>query len=372
MWIKDLLADAFRNLRIPQAELSPGINVLYGDNAQGKTNFLEAVYFCALGRPLRGENYKELIPIGTQAAHVRAVFNGGSEFTVDAYIQQQGSKCVKSLSVDRVPVKNTRELFGKVPVVSFSPEDLRLIKAGPAERRRFMDIEVCQLSPVYYRDLREYYRALRQRNHLLKQLQKDKSEIESLSVWDEQLVRYGLRIMKTRNAFVARISELADGIHSEITQGKEALTLEYKPDIAASPSNERELPTPAFYGAVLDKYRQRDITLGSTSAGIHRDDVSFAVKGISARSFGSQGQQRTAALSVKLAEIELMKGRTYTSPILLLDDVFSELDGQRQQFLLTQIKDVQTLLTCTGLEDVLSKVKSEHRIIRIRNGEIIQ
>jgi DNA replication and repair protein RecF len=365
MWIRHLMADAFRNLRISQAELLPGINILYGDNAQGKTNFLEAVYFCALGRPLRAEHCRELIPIGAQAAYAKAVFcrtNDRDMITVDAHISQQGGKYVKSLSIDRVPVKNTRELFGRVPVVSFSPEDLRLIKAGPAERRRFMDIEICQLSPVYYKDLREYYRALKQRNHLLKTLQRDKSQIDSLSVWDAQLVQHGLRIMKTRASFTVKISELAREIHSEITQGKEILNLEYKPGIN----------DPKAYTAVLDKHQQRDILLGSTSAGVHRDDIHFIIKGISARSFGSQGQQRTAALSVKLAEIELMRTRTGTPPILLLDDVFSELDGHRQRFLLSQIKDVQTLLTCTGTEGVaaLGKGLKEHQIICIKNGQI--
>jgi DNA replication and repair protein RecF len=362
MIIRHLTAETFRNLHIPQAELSPGINILYGDNAQGKTNFLEAVYFCALGRPLRGEHCRELIPFGTQNAHAKANFcrehSAPSGFTVNAFIQQQGGKCVKSLSVDRVPIKNTRELFGRVPVVSFSPEDLRLIKAGPTERRRFMDIEICQLSPVYYQELREYYRALRQRNHLLKILQKDKSQIDSLEAWDTQLVQHGQRIIKTRASFITKISEIASEIHGSITQKKERLSLEYRPGIT----------DPNQYAAMLDKLRQRDIILGSTSAGIHRDDIHFTLKGISARSFGSQGQQRTAALSVKLAEIELMRSRMGTPPILLLDDVFSELDGHRQRFLLEQIKDVQTLLTCTGLE--LTKGIHGNHVINIKNGGI--
>jgi DNA replication and repair protein RecF len=363
VWINHLCADAFRNLRIPLAELSPGINILYGDNAQGKTNLLEAVYFCALGRPLRGEHCRELIPIKTTFARASALFNkeNGGSFTVETLIQQQGNKYIKSINVNRVPVKNTKELFGRVPVVSFSPEDMRLIKAGPAERRRFMDIEICQLSPVYYRDLREYYRTLKQRNHLLKILQKDKSQLDSLSVWDEQLFQNGLRITKTRNTFVEKISEIAKEIHSEITQGTEDLSLEYRPDI----------PDTALYIKTLEKYQTRDIALGSTSSGIHRDDVHFTVKGISARSYGSQGQQRTAALSVKMAEIELMRNKTGTPPILLLDDVFSELDNHRQRFLLSQIKNVQTLLTCTGLEDVLAKIKEKNRVIHIKNGEII-
>ncbi|MCL2204566.1 MAG: DNA replication/repair protein RecF [Defluviitaleaceae bacterium] len=356
MHIRHLTAENFRNLQISLAELSPGINILYGDNAQGKTNFLEAVYFCALGRPLRADHCRELIPIGGQTAQARAVF---SHFTIHAHVEQNRSKCVKSISLDRVPIKNTRELFGRVPIVSFSPEDLRLIKAGPAERRRFMDIEICQLSPVYYQELREYHRALRQRNHLLKTLQKEKNQLDSLCVWDAQLVQHGLKVMRTREKFVDRISSIARAIHGEITQGKEKLTLEYKPGVS----------DPESFATALDKHRQRDITLGSTSVGAHRDDVLFTLQGISARSFGSQGQQRTAALSVKLAEIELMGSRTGTSPILLLDDVFSELDAGRQAFLLSQVQDVQTLLTCTGLE--LTKGIKEHRIIHIKNGKIM-
>jgi DNA replication and repair protein RecF len=364
MWVRQFSADSFRNLRVPLAELSPGINILCGDNAQGKTNVLEALYFCALGRPLRADHCRELIPIGTQSAGARAVFCRDGEvnagITVDAYIQQQGNKYVKSLSVDRVPIRNTRELFGRMPVVSFSPEDLRLIKAGPSERRRFMDIEICQLSPVYYQDLRGYYRALRQRNHLLKALQKDRGQLDSLSAWDAQLVQHGLRIMRTREAFVARISALAQEIHSHITRGKETLALTYRPGITL----------PEEYAATLDKHQQRDIALGSTSAGIHKDDAHFTVRGVSARSFGSQGQQRTAALSVKLAEIELMRQRTGTNPLLLLDDVFSELDTHRQKFLLSRVRDTQVLITCTGIEDVLSRNIGECRIMYVKNGKI--
>jgi DNA replication and repair protein RecF len=368
MWVRLLTADSFRNLRLPIAELSPGINVLCGDNAQGKTNFLEAVYFCALGRPLRADHCRELIPLGTQeavSAKAKAVFHRDGEnkagVTVSTHISLQSGKYVKSITLDRVPIKNTRELFGKFPVVSFSPEDLRLVKAGPAERRRFMDIEICQLSPVYYQDLREYYRAMRQRNHLLKILQKDRKQLDSLGAWDGQLVKHGLRVMRTRASFIAKISDLAREIHAHITRGAETLALTYKPGIPSAKPND-----PQEYAAALDKHQARDIALGSTGMGVHRDDVHFAVRGVSARSFGSQGQQRTAALSVKLAEIELMRQRTGTLPILLLDDVFSELDAHRQRFLLDKVKGLQVLLTCTGIEDVPAE-----RIIRIKNGEII-
>lgn len=390
-----LQAEAFRNLRIPRAELSPGINILYGDNAQGKTNFLEAVYFCALGRALRADNSRELIPIGgAETAHARAEFltqnreaivpylaqnheaivpydeqnheaiepyaSPPSSFTVDAKITQHGGKCMKSISIDRVPIKNTRELFGKVPIVSFAPEDLRLVKAGPAERRRFMDIGICQFSPVYYGELRVYHRALRQRNHLLKIVQKDRTQAEALSVWDAQLVEHGVRILRIRLTFIEKISALAGAIHKEITRNKESLLLEYRPGIADAQS----------FTAALERNRKRDILQGTTSTGIHRDDIQFTVRGISARTFGSQGQTRTAVLSVKLAEIVLLRERMGKTPILLLDDVFSELDANRAGFLLEQVKDVQTLLTCTGIEGVLEKINGDMRLLRVKEGKI--
>jgi DNA replication and repair protein RecF len=222
----------------------------------------------------------------------------------------------------------------------FSPEDLRLIKAGPSERRRFMDMEICQLSPIYYSDLREYHRALKQRNVLLKILQKDKSQRESLSIWDQQLNAHGLRIIKARKAFVKNINSTASGIHKNITQGDEKLQLVYKPGIESE-----------VFAKTLEKSHDRDILRGTTSEGIHTDDIEFTINDMSVRHFGSQGQQRTAALSAKLAEIELIKQGTGETPILLLDDVLSELDKHRQKFLLEQIKNLQTIVTCTGIED---------------------
>ena len=363
MWVRLLEAGAFRNLTFPQITLSPGINILYGDNAQGKTNCLEAVYFCALGRTLRAEHCRELIPFNATHAQTSAEFCRDGEntgFTIEAKVTQQSNKYMKSLMINRVPINNTRELFGRIPIVSFSPEDLRLIKAGPSERRRFMDIEICQLSPVYYQDLRTYHRTLRQRNHLLKTIQKDKSQADALPIWDEQLTLYGTKIMKTRAAFITKIAQLATEIHQEITQDKETLQLQYKPAI----------PDINNYQATLLKNHQRDITMGITQAGIHRDDILFQVHGLNARAYASQGQQRTAALSLKLAEIRLMYEKTGTLPILLLDDVFSELDHKRQQFLLHQIKNAQTLLTCTGLDDVASKIPDAGKIIEIKDGKV--
>jgi len=362
MWVRRISVDGFRNLSLSDVPLAKGINILYGDNAQGKTNILEAMYFCAIGRSPRADNNRELVRFGMEEAHVQIdVDRDDYDFVIDAHVKISGNKSIKTISIDRNVIKNTRELFGRLMVVLFSPEDLRLIKAGPAERRRFMDMEICQLSPVYYSDLRDYYRGLKQRNQLLKTLRRDRSQIDSLPIWDEQLNINGCRIMRTRAAFVSKVSGIARKIHSHITDGKEELTLTYQPNIE----------DPENYFIQMQKSHERDISSGTTSMGIHKDDVLFTINDIPARSFGSQGQQRTAALSAKLAEIEIMRSGAKSAPILLLDDVLSELDGSRQKFLLTQITDLQTIITCTGLEDVLAKNVAEANVMQVRSGEII-
>lgn len=356
MHIKKVLATGFRNLNIEaECSLAPGVNIIFGDNAQGKTNFLEAVYFCAFGRSFRARADSEIIAWDGTAAQIRLeTERAGITSTLDARLETSGKKTAKYISIDFLPVKHMKDLFGRLLVVMFSPEDLRLIKAGPAERRRFMDMEICQLSPVYYNDLREYHRALKQRNALLKILQKDRSQAESLSVWDEQLVNFGTRVIKTRATFVKKISEIAAEIHENITQG-EALTLEYKPALA-----------PDVFASALENARERDILRGTTCEGIHTDDIEFSINKISARHFGSQGQQRTAALSAKLAEIEIIRQSTGETPVLLLDDVLSELDKKRQKFLLKQIENLQTIITATGTE----KFSKSSFLLKMKDGEV--
>ena len=363
MWISNISVSDFRNLDITHQELSQGVNILYGMNAQGKTSFLEAVYFCAFGRSLRAGSDKDLVRFHQTDAHVRVDINrDGYISALDAHIERIGTKSKKGLAVNHVPIRHMKDLFGRLLVVMFSPEDLRLIKAGPYERRRFMDMEICQLSPVYYSDLKEYYRALKQRNALLKSLQKDKSSglQDSLSIWDEQLANYGQRIMKLRLSFVKKINDIAREIHFNITQGTENLALTYEPSVANAET----------YLESLSKSHARDMAQSTTGLGVHKDDIHFTINNISARFFGSQGQQRTAALSAKLAEIEIIKQSTKETPVLLLDDVLSELDGSRQQFLLEQIKNLQTLITCTGLEDILL-TKKDHKIMKMVEGQIV-
>ena len=357
MFITSVGVRGYRNLSVLRQELSPGINILHGDNAQGKTNFLEAVYYCAFGRSLRTRNDGELIKWGENSTIISVeMIKNGIDYRLDVHLESRGKKTLKAISLDNVPISHMKNLFGRLLVVMFSPEDLKLIKAGPSERRRFVDMELCQLSPVYYNDLKEYHRVLRQRNAFLRILQKNRSQIDSVSVWDDQLDRLGKRISKVRGGFVSKLSQVAGDIHTRITGCRERLVIVYKP---------------AFADIInLEKNRERDIAVGYTKDGVHGDDIEFVINDKPAKNFGSQGQQRTAAISAKLAQISIIEENTGNYPILLLDDVLSELDGQRQEFLFESIKNLQTIITCTGVEDVLSKSNHECKILKVENGNI--
>ena len=359
MWVKELSLENFRNFENLRAELSPGVNIVYGDNANGKTNFIEAVYFCATGRSQRASNGRELVRFGQLEAHMQVIIEDGKCRSIDAHLFRDGKK--KGIAIDHIPIKKLNQLFGMLLVVIFTPEDLRIIKAGPVERRTFMDMELCQLSNVYYHALRQYHHALKQRNNLLKTIAKSKSSelMDTLFIWDAPLCEYGLKIMEYRAAFIEQTGRIAGEIHSNMTGMGEELTLTYRPQVA----------DPSQYEERLKRNTTRDIALGSTSVGVHKDDIGFAINGNDTRIYGSQGQQRTAALSAKLAAIEAIKTRTGRMPVLLLDDVLSELDEKRQGFLLKHIQGLQTILTCTGVEDVLKRAEAG-RVLRMENGEL--
>ena len=356
MLITRLSASNFRNLLIENIDFSPGLNILHGKNAQGKTNILETIYFSAFGRALKGKSDNELVRWDEKETIIRIeTCRSSQKYITDVYIEKHGKKAAKHFSVDKLPVKHLKDLFGKLLIVMFGPEDLRLIKNGPAERRRFMDMEICQLSPVYYNDIKEYHRILRHRNALLKNLQKDRSNVDTLFAWDEQLVHYARRISGTRRNFVEKINMVAKEIYKCIAGGEE-INLVYKPSLISSES--------------LKKNRERDIFRGATSEGIHADEIEFNICGRDARNFASQGQQRSAALSAKLAEISLIKEATGDYPILLLDDVLSELDSYRQEFLLSYVTAQQTILTATGVNELVKKVSGNYNIMQVVEGRV--
>lgn len=359
MYIKDLSVMNFRNLKDMTVDLSEGINIFYGDNAQGKTNLLEAVYICSTGRSQRTRTESQLIKFGYDESHIRTfVIRQNTSDRIDIHIKRNERKGV---AVNGLPVRKMSEFFGTLTAVIFSPEDLRLVKGGPAERRRFMDLELCQLSRVYCHDLQNYYKVLKQRNNLLKTSYRDDSLYDTLDVWDMQLSLYGEKIISARNNFALKLNDISKNIHSEITDKREELAVEYRPNSEEGTLEER-----------IKSHRQKDLALGSTSCGPHKDDMAFFIDGNDTKSYGSQGQQRTASLSAKMAEIELIREETGEDPILLLDDVLSELDENRQYFLMENIGKLQTFITCTGVEDSISKYIKESTMYNVKNGDFIR
>ena len=345
MNVEKISVKNFRNLDTTTVELSKGINIFYGNNAQGKTNFLESIYLCATGRSQRAHLDREFINFKETESYIQMYVNDNE--IVDKISMHIRKDFKKGIAVNGIPLKKLGDLFGKLLVVIFSPEDLQIVKSGPSERRKFMDTELCQLSKIYYYELLSYYKILKQRNNLLKNIQKDKSLQESLFVWDEQLVSHGSKIIALRTDFVKKVGKISNKIYSKITNNKEMFNFQYKPNVIIED----------FY-TKLNKNIERDIYLGSTSVGIHKDDVFMTIDGLDVRNYASQGQQRSVSLSLKLAEIELIKEVTNKTPVLLLDDVLSELDENRQKFLLDFLENIQTIITCTGVEDILKKIKN--------------
>lgn len=351
------LAD-YRNYEALTLEFDSGINILYGDNAQGKTNILEAVYMAATTKSHRSSKDKDIISFSAQEAHIRTyVEKEGVTTRVDMHLRKTGTK---GIAIDGQKIKKAADLLGLCNVVFFSPEDLGIIKNGPSERRRFVDMELCQLDPVYLYNLNNYNKIINQRNKLLKDMYMNPELKSMLSVWDMQLVAYGNKIIERRKEFVAQLNEIIYDIHKNLSGHKEELVIQYEPDVTLDQ-----------FEMELFQSMDRDIKLKMTSVGPHRDDFAFMINGIDARKFGSQGQQRTAALSLKLAEIELVKKITGDTPILLLDDVLSELDSNRQKLLLNSIGNIQTIITCTGLEEFVNNQFQVNRVYRVTNGTVV-
>ncbi len=358
MKILSLELQNYRNYRELHLELSPGINLLYGDNAQGKTNALEAICLCATSKSHRGTKDRELIRFGEEEAHIKVmVEKRGVPCRVDVHLKKNRAK---GIAVNGLPLRRTAELFGILHVVFFSPEDLSIIKDSPAERRRFLDMELCQLDRIYAHNLISYNKVITQRNKLLKDLDDHPDLRDTLDIWDEQLASYGIPLIQSRKNFIRDLDQLVKEIHLSLSGGKEEAELSYAPNVEAE-----ELRR------VLARERARDLKVRTSLTGPHRDDMIFIVNGVDVRRFGSQGQQRTAALSLKLAEIEIVKKVIKDTPILLLDDVLSELDGSRQKQLLQRISHIQTVITCTGLDDFVQHCFQIDKVFHIEDGRVI-
>ena len=357
MIIQSLELENFRNYGTLSVHFDSRTNILYGEQAQGKTNILEAVYLSATTKSHKGSKDKDLINFASEEAHIRTyVVKDGLENRVDMHLRKNKSK---GIAINGQKIKKAADLLGLLNVVFFSPEDLSIIKNGPSERRRFVDMELCQLDSVYLHNLNHYNKIVNQRNRLLKDLYAKPGLKDTLFLWDSQLVAFGQKIIERRNTFISQLNEIIYGLHLKLTGGKEELQIVYEPDVLALDFEEK-----------LQKCQERDIRLKQTSIGPHRDDFSFAVGTVDIRKFGSQGQQRTAALSLKLAEIELVKKMTKDVPLLLLDDVLSELDSNRQNYLLNSIGELQTIITCTGLEEFVNNRFEINKVFKVSDGVI--
>lgn len=341
MIIKRLDLMNFRNYEILSLEPGPGTNILYGDNAQGKTNVLESIYMCSTARSHRASRDRELIRFDAEESHIKMLVDKhGSEYRIDMHLKKSKPK---GIAVNGIPIRKVSELFGIVNIIFFSPEDLNLVKKGPSERRRFIDSELCQLDKVYTKHLMNYNKVLAERNQLLKDMAFTPGLSDTLSVWDGQLANYGEAVMSDRAGFVGQLNQVIQELHQTLTGGKEQIEIVYEPDVTSG-SFEKE----------LQRSMERDMRQHVTCRGPHRDDICFLVNGIDIRRYGSQGQQRTAALSLKLSEIQLVRRLIHDTPVLLLDDVLSELDSSRQTQLLATIKETQTFITCTGLDEFVN------------------
>ena len=356
MIIKSLELADYRNYEELVIHFDRGTNILIGDNAQGKTNILEAIYVAATTKSHKGSKDAEMIHFEREEGHIRLILEkNGVSTRIDMHLRKNKSK---GIAVDGNKLKKAADLLGLCNVVLFSPEDLSIIKDGPSERRRFVDMELCQLDSFYLYNLNNYNKIVNQRNKLLKDMIMNSSLQETLSIWDMQLVSFGSKMIERRILFVEQLNEIIYEIHRKLTGGREEIRIVYEPNVSME-DFERKLKTS----------QMRDIKAKITSVGPHRDDFCFMVDGIDIRKYGSQGQQRTAALSLKLAEIELVKKITGDTPILLLDDVLSELDCKRQNQLLGSIGEIQTIITCTGMEEFVNNRFEIDRIFKVCEGK---
>lgn len=337
MYIKSIKLNNFRNHEEKYFELSTGTNVFYGDNAQGKTNILESIYFCSLGKSFRTKKDSELVMKDKEVAALEMAFNKNDrDKIISAVITNKNKKQIK---INDIKVTKISELLGNILIVLFSPEDIEIIKGDPSSRRKFFDMLISQLKPSYMYSLQQYHKILEQRNNLLKKGMFKDISLE-LDIWDDQLVKLNLEITKIRAEIVEIIEPIFKRYVLEFSKGKESMSIKYKTQIDSEIKNN------------LVNKRKKDIERGFTSIGIHRDDYLFEIDGQPLENFGSQGQMKTAVLSLKLAQKEVIEEKLSEKPIMLLDDVMSELDKNRREYILTQIKDCQIIITCTDIENV--------------------
>ena len=360
MYIKRLQMLNYRNYKSLNITLGKNVNVFMGDNAQGKTNILEAIYYCAFAKSHRTSKDRELINWNSDSAYVSLLVGQDRlDKNIDINILKDGKKAIK---INKIKVSKIGELFGNFNVVMFSPEDLKIIKDSPGVRRKFIDMELCQLNSKYYYNLVQYNKVLNERNVVLKNRKLD-SEI--LDIYDIQLANFGYHIIIERLKYINKLNFYGKDIHKDISSGKENVEFKYISTIKDLEDIEN-----SFY-ELLRRNRKKDIEKGTTSIGPHRDDFIVLINDVDTKSFGSQGQQRSAVLTIKFSSLKIIKEMTSEYPVLLLDDVLSELDFNRKRYILSTIGEIQTIITCTGIEDLTNYLDNSSRVFKVKEGEIL-
>lgn len=359
MKINTLELKNFRNYTSQKISFGENLNVLVGKNAQGKTNVLEAIFFAVIGKSFKVNKEKETIKWGSEVASIKCHISRAYRDVQIELVFNKSSK--KAIKIDGISIKKTGELLGTINGVFFSPQELKLVKESPDERRRFMNIDISQTNKRYFYALNRYEKVLANRNKLLK-ITKDFNVLkDTIDIWDKALVDLAEKIYLERKEFIQKLAPFAEKAHSYISGGQEKLEIKYNSmDFKDKDFKEEMLKS-------LQKNLEKDFTHGFTSIGVHRDDLDIFLNGVEVKNYGSQGQQRTAALSMKLAELEIIKERTGEYPILLLDDVFSELDSARQKRLLAFTSRTQTIITTTDYN-----LNLKANVIKIQDGKVVK
>lgn len=354
MYIKEIKLNNFRNYKQLDLNLNKNINIIYGNNAQGKTNILESIFLCSFGKSFRTTKEKEMIMFNENNLIVEIFYQKKDR---DGKIKIEiGEK--KQIYLNGVKIKKLSELLGNINIVIFTPDDINILKDGPANRRRFLDMMIGQLRPNYVYNLNMYIKTIEQRNNYLRQIREENKPEEMLEIWDEKLADYGEKIFNYRNEFIEKISKKINKIHGEITDNKEKLKIEY----VSNCENKED------YLKLLKERRKLDIIKGFTTKGVHRDDFMIYINDKEVSTYGSQGQNRTVILSLKLSELNVVYEEIGEYPILLLDDFMSELDEERRKNFLNNIKNTQVILTGTEKIDLHDL---EYNLYNIKKGEVV-
>ena len=355
MWIKNIKINNFRNYEKEEINLEKNINIFYGENAQGKTNIIEAIFLCSLGKSFRAKKDLEMIKLNKENAIVEIEYEKSDR---DGKIKIELNN-KKNIYLNGIKIKKLTELLGNINVVIFTPDDINILKGGPQNRRRFLDIMISQLRPNYMHILNLYLKTIEQRNKYLRQIKEQNADEKLLEIWDEKLAEYAIKICEYREEFLNKIINKIKNIHNNITNGKEEIEIEY---ITECKNKEN-------YLKLLKERKKLDIIKGFTTKGVHRDDFVIYINKKEINIYGSQGQNRTAMLSLKLAELQVIYDEIGEYPILLLDDFMSELDKNRRKNFLENIKDTQVIITGTEKLDIENLKYLEYNV---SNGQVIK